>query len=159
MVGTINPHIGLSPTSNHPCWAHIKKPFSLIAKGLESLGSPGCSIYRTFIYQFYFQAEVKKASTPKKRYKNPIYLAKEYKELIDSRAVKDQTEMARIKGISRARVTQILNLLKLDKSILYELEKLGDPINKKLISERKLRKNIKKLQINQFFSSVLVYPR
>jgi len=22
MVGTINPHIGLSPTSNHPCWAH-----------------------------------------------------------------------------------------------------------------------------------------
>jgi len=28
MVGTIDPHIGLSPTSNHPCWAHIKKPFS-----------------------------------------------------------------------------------------------------------------------------------
>jgi hypothetical protein len=65
--------------------------------------------------------------------------------LIDSRAVKNQAEMARIKGISRARVTQILNLLKLDKSILYELEKLGDPINKKLISERKLRKNIKKI--------------
>ncbi|MDP8259379.1 MAG: hypothetical protein P9L90_08215, partial [Candidatus Aadella gelida] len=24
-VGTINPHIGLSPTSKRPCWAHQKK--------------------------------------------------------------------------------------------------------------------------------------
>ena len=25
-VGTINPRIGLAPTSKRPCWAHIKKP-------------------------------------------------------------------------------------------------------------------------------------
>jgi len=47
-------------------------------------------------------------------YRNPIYLAKEYKQMIDSGIVKNQAELARIKGISRARVTQILNLLKLD---------------------------------------------
>jgi len=39
MVGTINPHIGLSPTSNHPCWAHTKSPLAK-AKGLEFASSP-----------------------------------------------------------------------------------------------------------------------
>jgi DNA invertase Pin-like site-specific DNA recombinase len=69
-------------------------------------------------------------------------LAKEYKEMIDSGEAKTQSELARIKGISRARVTQILNLLKLDKSIIDNLEQIGDPIDKKVISERKLRKII-----------------
>lgn len=63
--------------------------------------------------------------------------------MIDSGEVKNQSELAKLKGLSRARVTQILNLLKLNKSIINNLEKLGDPfINKKLISERKLRKMI-----------------
>ena len=77
-----------------------------------------------------------------KIYRNPVYLAKEYKQMIDSGEVKNQAELARIKGISRARVTQILNLLKLDKSIIDNLEKNGDPMDKKVISERELRKNI-----------------
>jgi hypothetical protein len=62
--------------------------------------------------------------------------------MIYSGKVKNQAELARLKGISRARVTQILNLLKLDKSILDNLEKIGDPMNRKVISERKLRKII-----------------
>ena len=77
-----------------------------------------------------------------KTYRNPIYLAKEYKEMIDSGEVKNQLELARIKGISRARVTQILNLLKLDKSIIDNLEQIGDPMDRKVISERELRKII-----------------
>lgn len=76
-------------------------------------GSPDCSINRTFIYQFYFQAAVKKSSTPKKTYRNAIYLAREYKKMIDLGEAKNQAELARTKGISRARVTQILNLIKL----------------------------------------------
>ena len=43
-----------------------------------------------------------------------MYLAKEYKRMIDSGEVKNQAGLARIKGISRARVTRTLNLLKLD---------------------------------------------
>ena len=62
--------------------------------------------------------------------------------MIDSGEVKNQAELARIKGISRARVTQILNLLKLDKSIIDNLEKIGDPMDKKITSERELRKII-----------------
>ena len=77
-----------------------------------------------------------------KTYRNPICLAKKYKEMIDSGKVKNMAELARIKGISRTRITQILNLLKLDKSITYELEQLGYLMDKKIISERKLRKCI-----------------
>ena len=81
-------------------------------------GSPDWNIDRTFIYQFYFQATVKKPSTPKKTHRNSIYLAREYKKMINSGEVKNQAELARLMGISRARVTQILNLLKLDSLII-----------------------------------------
>jgi len=66
------------------------------------------------------------------RIKNKIItsLPKEYRELIDSCKVNNQAGLARIKGISRARVTQILNLLKLDKNIIDKLEKLGNPMDK-----------------------------
>jgi hypothetical protein len=67
-------------------------------------------------------------------------LAKEYKGMIDSGQAKNQAELARLKGISRARVTQMLNLLKLDKNIIDNLEQIEDPMDKKLISERGLRK-------------------
>ena len=56
--------------------------------------------------------------------------------MIDIGEVKNKAELARIKGISRARATQIINLLKLDKSIIDNLEQIGDPMNRKLISER-----------------------
>ena len=62
--------------------------------------------------------------------------------MIDSGEVKNQAELVRIKSISRARITQILNLLKLDKSIIDNLEQIGDPMDKKVISERELRKII-----------------
>ena len=62
--------------------------------------------------------------------------------MIDSGEVKNQAELARIKSISRARITQILNLLKLDKSIIDNLEQIVHPTDKKVISERELRKII-----------------
>ncbi|MBA7543257.1 hypothetical protein ES705_35587 [subsurface metagenome] len=105
-------------------------------------GSPDCSIDRTFIYKFYFQTAVKKSSITKKTYRNPIYLAKEYKEMIDLGGVKNQAELARKLGISRARVTQILNLLKLYKNIINNLELIGNERDKKIISKRKLCKII-----------------
>ena len=119
------------------------KPLSLMLKG-EWASSPDWSIDRTFICQFNFKITVKSPSPSVKTSRNPVYLASEYKEMIDTGLVKNQTELARIKGISRARVTQILNLLKLDKNILYELEQIGDPMDRKVISERELRKMINK---------------
>ena len=64
--------------------------------------------------------------------------------MIDNGQVKNQAELARKLGISRARVTQILNLLKLDSLIIQELEKLGDPLKSKNITERMLRPYVNK---------------
>jgi len=118
-------------------------------KGWKCLGSPDCSIDRTFVHQFNFQIAVKKPSAPKKTYRNPIYLAKEYKEMIASGEVKNQAELARIKGISRARVTQILRLLKLDTLDVQELEKFGDLLNTRIITERMLRPYVNKTSQEQ----------
>ena len=93
-------------------------------KGWELSGSPDCSIDRTFTSIFYFPHKAMKVNQTVRIYRNPIYLAKEYKKIIDSGKVKNQAELARIKGISRARITQILNLLKLDKDTLEMIEQI-----------------------------------
>ena len=64
--------------------------------------------------------------------------------MIDNGQVKNQAELAKLKGVSRARVTQILNLLKLDSLIIQELEKLGDPLKSRIITERILRPHANK---------------
>ncbi len=64
--------------------------------------------------------------------------------MIDTGKLNNQAELAKIKGVSRARATQILSLLKLDSLIIQELEKLGDPLKTKIITERILRPYINK---------------
>ena len=111
-------------------------------KGLELTSSPDCNIDRTFTSIFYFPQKVMRTNQIKPLYQNPICLAREYKKMIDDNKVKNQAALARKLGISRARVTQIMNLLKLDKSIIDHLEQIGDSMDKKIISERELRKII-----------------
>jgi len=107
-------------------------------------GSPDRNIDRTFTSIFYFPHKLTESIKNKPVYKNPLYLAKEYKKMIDSRIVKNHAELAKMKGISRARVTQILNLLKLKPQIIKELEKLGDPLRSRIVTERLLRSYIDK---------------
>ena len=102
-------------------------------------GSPDCNIDRAFTSTFYFLRTTTKSNKAKSVYRNPIYIAKEYKGMIDSGKVKNQSELAKLIGITRARVTQILNLLKLDGSIIDNLEQIGDPMDQKIFNERKLR--------------------
>jgi len=64
--------------------------------------------------------------------------------MIDSNQVKNQSSLARKLGISRVRIHQILNLLKLDSLIIQELEKFGDPPKSKIITERMLRPYVNK---------------
>ena len=113
-------------------------------KGWKCLGSPDCNIDRTFISKFYFPRKVTKANKTNSIYRNPIYLAREYKRMIDNGEVKSQSELAKLKCISRARVTQILDLLKLDSLIIEELENFGDPLKSRIITERMLRPYVNK---------------
>ncbi len=64
--------------------------------------------------------------------------------MIDNGQVKNQSDLARKLGISRVRVHQMLNLLKLNPLIIQELEKLGDPLKSRIITERMLRPYINK---------------
>ena len=107
-------------------------------------GSPDCSIDRTFTSIFNFPRKVTIPNKIKSIYRNPIYLAREYKGMIDNSQAKNQSGLARKLGISRARVTQILRLLKLDSLIIQELEKLGDPLKLRIITERMLRPYVNK---------------
>ena len=107
-------------------------------------GSPDCNIDRTFTSTFYFPYKATKSNKTKPVYRNPIYLAKEYKEMIDSGQVKNQSDLACKLGISRVRIHQILSLLKLDSLIIQELEKFGDPLKSRIITERLLRPYVNK---------------
>jgi len=115
-------------------------------KGLEMSGSPDCSIDRTFITTFCFPDKTTKANQIAQIYRNTIYLAREYKQMIDNGQVNNQSDLARKLGVSRARIHQILSLLKLDILIIQELEKFGNPLKSKIITEHMLRPYVNKSQ-------------
>lgn len=50
-----------------------------------------------------------------------------------------KADFARKLGISRARVTQMLNLLKLPEELIEEIEAMGDYWERRLVTERTLR--------------------
>ena len=50
-----------------------------------------------------------------------------------------RADLARKLGLSRARVTQMLNLLGLPEMLISEIEEMGDYWSRQLITERQLR--------------------
>ena len=59
--------------------------------------------------------------------------------MIDTGEVKNQAALARKLGISRARVSQVLSILQLDKNFIEAVEQLGDTMPAQIIAERILR--------------------
>jgi hypothetical protein len=72
-------------------------------------------------------------------YRNPVILAQEWQQAISSGEYPTQAEFARRQGISRARVTQVLQLLNLAPDVLHTITALGDPLPSQVITERMLR--------------------
>lgn len=75
----------------------------------------------------------------KRRYRNPIYLAKEWRQALDNGEYASPAALARKLKVSRARVTQILNLLKLPEIVIEKVSAIGDPLPSPLVTERSLR--------------------
>ncbi len=50
-----------------------------------------------------------------------------------------KADLSRKLNISRARVTQMLNLLKLPEKLIREVEEMGDNWDRRLVTERMLR--------------------
>jgi hypothetical protein len=72
-------------------------------------------------------------------YRNLVILAEEWQQALHSREQRSQAEFARKRGISRARVTQVLRLLNLAPDVLKAIAALGDPLPSRVLTERTLR--------------------
>ena len=59
--------------------------------------------------------------------------------MIESGQARNESDLARKIGLSRVRVSQYVTLLKLDGSVLKAIGELGDPLTKRVITERMLR--------------------
>ena len=79
----------------------------------------------------------------KRQYRNPILLAREWRKVLDDGKFASFAELSRDLKVSRARVTQILNLLKLAPNVVEMISSLGDPLRSPIISERRLRPLLK----------------
>jgi hypothetical protein len=88
----------------------------------------------------------KKEKEPKK-IEHIIHKAVKWKKILNDGIVNSMSEIARMEGLTRARVTQIMNLLKLPGEMQKFLLKLDDPREIRKFSERKLR-NKQKVKIN-----------
>ena len=75
----------------------------------------------------------------KRQHKNPVCLALEWKLALDEGKHSSCAALARALGVSRARVTQILNLLDLSTAVKARVQEMGDPLPGRHLCERKLR--------------------
>jgi hypothetical protein len=82
--------------------------------------------WQTPVFHIGVPPVIKQANSPK-TYPNPIKIALQYKGMIDSGQAKNQADLARILGVSRAKATQMLNLLKLSNTIFFSRPKSRDP--------------------------------
>lgn len=77
--------------------------------------------------------------TGRRQFRNPICLAKEWRMLLDSGRCSSATDLSRYLQVSRARVTQVMNLLLLSSEVIEIILELGDPLKSPIVTERKLR--------------------
>ena len=103
-------------------------------------GSPNPTIDRTFRAEFAFTKEQKRTKDkPRRRYRNPVTVAREWQEMLEHGPYASPADLARTLGVSRARVLQVLRVLRLTPEVLKMITELGDPLPAPIITERMLR--------------------
>jgi hypothetical protein len=70
---------------------------------------------------------------------HPIHLAMKWRRMLDADASLNMAQLARNQGVSRARVTQVMNLLALPLDVQAHLTALQEPAAIRFFSEHKLR--------------------
>jgi hypothetical protein len=107
-----------------------------------SLGSPSRLKDRTFRVTFRLSAIEQRSQTkapkPVRLHRNPVVLAQEWQGIITNGKCSSLAALARQPGLSRARVTQVLQLLKLTPKVLDVVTDLGDPLPSPIVTERRL---------------------
>jgi hypothetical protein len=81
------------------------------------------------------------AAKPASPRRNPIVLAEEWRGRLVAGEVRSRADLARMLGVSRARVTQVLALLSLPSDLQDKVKALGDPLlAPPPVSEKALRR-------------------
>lgn len=133
----------------------------------REIGSPNGSIHRTFraIFEMpVIQSNHNLIKVGKRRYRNPIYLAREWQRLLKSGERSSPAALSRYLQVSRARVTQIMNLLLLSPEVKDMISSLGDPLRMPAVSERRLRPLLalppdqQKIQVKLMLSKATIRP-
>jgi hypothetical protein len=116
-------------------------------------GSPSKLKDRTFRATFHFLDDGKLQRANVRRvprlYRNPVILAQAWQQAITSGEYHTRAEFARRQGISRARVTQVLNLMNLAPDVLDTIAALSDPLCSRTITERVLRSLVRRSEDEQ----------
>ena len=109
----------------------------------KTSGSPNEVIGRTHRAVFRLRKPIKRPKRQRrkasKQFRNPIQLAREWQNALDSGQVASKAALASRLGISRARVTQVLRLLRLAPVAEAMILSLGDPMREPIVTERTLR--------------------
>ena len=87
--------------------------------------------------------DLQDAQSTSSPYRNPIYLAQEWNDALTTGAYPSQAQLAQRLGLSRARVSQVLSLLRLSPEVLKAVAGLGDPLPGPIVTERALRPLVK----------------
>jgi site-specific DNA recombinase len=122
-----------------------RKPFDILAaygeearKNLTGEGAsrakmrklPGLvaqsSLYWDFAPHMFILPKLETGPREPRMYRNPLFVAREWAGLIESGQVRNAAHLAHELGLSRARVTQVLNLLKLPADTVESLATLGE---------------------------------
>ncbi len=95
---------------------------------------------------------------------SPLQEARRYAGTLESDpSVKTQADLAREMGVSRVRITQIMNLLRLDSKVQKQLLRLEDQKAIRFFSERRLRPLIQigdpRRQVREFEKMLAQIPR
>jgi biotin operon repressor len=93
------------------------------------------------VFEYIFESDRQRMGRikPIKTYRNPIFLARKWKSMLEIGEYSSRTDLARALGVSRARVAQLLRLLRLDPTVIEKITALGDPLSSQTVTERKLR--------------------
>lgn len=93
------------------------------------------------VFDYTFEAGQRRIGRikPIRTYRNPFFLAWEWKEAMEEGNFRSQRHFAKAIGLSHARVSQVLGMLRLCMETQKDLENLGDPLYARQITERKLR--------------------
>ena len=117
--------------------------------------SPICDIDRTFTHIFFLKPKISHIKSINHFYQNPVCLAKQYRHIIDSGEVKNHSDLALKLGISKLHVCRVLSLLKLNDDLIEAVEKMGDPMPTRIVTERMLQECLKSPEMYKSILSCL----